>query len=78
MSWKPEVEVSGVWYANALVFATEAEADNSAHELMSRWLVTTGARAVKSDLPVNYRFVAGRNAAIEPVAEPRTAAGSLD
>lgn len=59
MSWKPEVQTddSGKWYTNALRFATEEEAEISAKDLMSRWLLVRACRASESDDPVNYRLV---------------------
>ena len=57
-SWKPEVvaDSSGEWSTNALRFATEAEAQRSANDLASRWLLVTDWRASPSDDPVNYRI----------------------
>ena len=60
MSWKPEVEVNGQWSRNALVFATKEEAMASAQDLFSRWILTTGCRAVEVDEPVNYALVDGK------------------
>lgn len=60
MSWKPEVEVNDQWARNALVFATEAEAAESARELFGRWILATGYRAVEVDEPVNYALVDGQ------------------
>lgn len=58
MNWKPEVQVGAdpKWCSNALVFATEKEAQYSADELASRWLLVTGTRAVSTNDPVNYRI----------------------
>ena len=57
-NWKPEVQTGNDknWYGNALVFATQKEAEYSADELASRWLLVVGTRAVESDDPVNYRI----------------------
>lgn len=57
-NWKPEVQTGNDknWYGNALVFATQKEAEYSARDLMSRWLLVVGYRAVESDDPVNYRI----------------------
>mgnify|MGYP003495399588 FL=1 len=57
-NWKPEVQTGNDknWYGNALVFATQKEAEYSARDLMSRWLLVVGTRAVESDDPVNYRI----------------------
>jgi hypothetical protein len=64
-SYKPEVLVEGKWATNALRFATKAEAEGSARELMSRWWVPDDCRATESLDAVNYRFVDGRNVRIE-------------
>lgn len=55
-SWRPEVKTSGEWTANALRFATKAEAEANAKNLMWRWTLVTDYRAVESDDPVNYRW----------------------
>jgi hypothetical protein len=55
-SWKPEVLVDGKWSSNALRFATKAEAEASANELLSRWFVPSDGRATESEDVVNYRF----------------------
>ena len=59
VSWKPEVFVDNQWCQNGLVFATKEEAERSAGDLMSRWMLVTDYRAVESDLPVNYKIVDG-------------------
>ena len=58
MSWKPEVRTGKdpKWYDNSLCFASKEEAEASARELMSRWLLVTECRAVESTDPVNYRI----------------------
>jgi len=61
MSWKPEVYVQGSWSQNGLVFKTKEEAEQSARELMGRWMLVEDTRAVEVDKPVNYSFVDGRN-----------------
>jgi hypothetical protein len=56
MSWKPEVQVLGEvgnWHSNALRFATEAEAFDSAYRLSMRWMAVVDYRAAPSDDPVN-------------------------
>lgn len=60
-SFKPEVQTddTGNWYDNALRFATREEAEASAKELMSRWLLVNDCRAVESDDPVNYTLKDG-------------------
>ena len=55
-SWKTEVLVDGSWSTNSCRFATEKEADAAGRELLSRWWVPTGHRAVESSDSVNYRF----------------------
>jgi hypothetical protein len=56
MSWKAELKCAGEWSSNALRFATQAEAEASGKELMSRWFVPTGSRATESTDSVNYMF----------------------
>lgn len=56
MSYKPEVFVDNQWAQNSLAFATKEEAEYSARELMSRWMLVTDYRAVASDQPVNYKL----------------------
>ena len=55
MSWKPEViaDSSGKWCGNALRFATKAEAEANARDLMMRWFLVRETRATESDDPVN-------------------------
>ena len=58
MSYKPEVQTdsTGQWYGNALRFATEQEAYDSARDLAARWFAVLSYRATKSDEPVNYTY----------------------
>lgn len=58
MSFKPEVSTDGgrTFHQNALAFATREEAEASARDLMSRWMLVTDWRVVESDQPVNYRL----------------------
>jgi hypothetical protein len=68
VSWKPEVQVKGEgdkWHDNALRFATQKEAADSASDLYSRWTLTTAHRAAESDEPVNYERVDGRDRPIK-------------
>jgi hypothetical protein len=68
VSWKPEVQVKGEgdkWHDNALRFATQKEAADSAADLYSRWTLTTAHRATESDEPVNYERVDGRDQPIK-------------
>ena len=66
-SWKPEViaDDSGVWYGNALRFATRAEAEENAAALGRRWMLVRDTRAVESDDPVNYAWVDGALVAVK-------------
>lgn len=66
-SWKPEViaDASGSWCSNALRFATEAEAFDSALALSMRWTMVRDFRATVSEDPVNYRRIDGRDTLIE-------------
>lgn len=65
MSWKPEVEVNGQWSRNALVFATEEEAETFARELFDCWMLITGYRAVEVDEPINYALIDGQLVAVK-------------
>lgn len=58
MSFKPVVRTGTdpKFYGNALAFATRKEAQYSADELMSRWLLVVEAGVEESDEPVNYRI----------------------
>lgn len=68
MNFKPGVvtDDSGKLYTNALVFATREEAQASADELMSRWMLVRSTGVIETEDPVNYRFVDGRNERIAP------------
>ena len=58
-SFKPAVEVvgePGKFHTNNLAFATSEEAERSAKDLMSRWMLVTNWSVVESDQPVNYRL----------------------
>jgi hypothetical protein len=59
MSYQPEVKVEGEWASNALRFATETEAAESARDLLYRWFVPTDSRAAPSPDPVNASYVGG-------------------
>lgn len=61
-SWKPEViaDSSGKWCSNALRFATKAEADRSASDLMDRWMLVTECRATESIDPITHAIVDGK------------------
>lgn len=59
VSFKPAVEVinePGKYHHNNLAFATREEAERSARDLMSRWMLVTNWRVDESDQPVNYRL----------------------
>jgi hypothetical protein len=56
MSWRPMVLVSGEWAGNGLRFATKAEAEKNARDLMGRWILVRETRADESSDPVNYRW----------------------
>jgi len=68
ITYKPEVRVNGSFHSNSLVFATREEAEQSARELMGRWLLVTDYRAVESTDPVNYALVDGDLRAVEVAA----------
>lgn len=61
MSWKPEVQTdnTGIWYGNALRFATKEEAEENVRILMHRWWAVKETRVVESEDPPNYRWVDG-------------------
>lgn len=68
MNWRPMVCVNGrEWAGNALVFATQKEAEDNAHDLMMRWTTVTDYRADETDEPVNYKWVDGRLVAVEAI-----------
>lgn len=56
MSWKPEIQTinDDKWYANGLCFATKEEAEYSAKDVYSRWMLAVAWRAVECNDPVNY------------------------
>ena len=58
MSFKPSVSTDGgaTFNENNLAFATREEAEASAKDLMSRWMLVTDWRVIESDQPVNYRM----------------------
>lgn len=67
-SFAPEViaDSSGTWCGNALRFATEAEAQLYAKDLMRRWMLVTATRVVPSTDPVNYAILDGVLTALKP------------
>jgi hypothetical protein len=65
MPWKPEVFVEGKWSQNSLVFATEEEAKQNAHDLFMRWTSCDDSRAAEvPDAVVNYRYEDGKLIAV--------------
>ena len=65
-NFKPQVKVNGEWASNALVFATEPEAIDNAHDLYYRWILVEGYRAQPTDDPVNYRWTATGLVEVDP------------
>jgi len=69
MAWKPEVFVGNDWCRNGLAFATEAEALNSANDLMYRWMNVKEARAVEVEgMPVSHSYIDGELRFLPPPA----------
>ena len=66
VNWRPMVFVEGQWAGNALVFATKAEAEASAEDLMYRWTSVSDSRASETNEPVNYRWINGKLEQIGP------------
>lgn len=56
-SFRPMVYVQGEWAGNALRFATEQEAVDSARDLMQRWTLVEDYRADPSEDAVNYSYI---------------------
>jgi len=48
---------SGKFYGNQMRFATKREAENYIANLMFKWTAVRETRVVKTNDPVNYRFV---------------------
>lgn len=67
MSFKPEVstDATGKFYDNKLAFATREEAEISARDLMSRWMLVREWRAVESTDPVTHVIKDGKLSCIE-------------
>ena len=61
MNYRPEISTDGgkSFSQNAQVFATREEAEASAKDLTSRWMLVTDWRVIESDQPVNYMLVDG-------------------
>ena len=70
MSWKPEFQIGGKWYDNAVRFETRAEAEANAKAKFNVWTMPTDWRATESPDPVNYRMVDGR---LEPLTKDECA-----
>jgi hypothetical protein len=72
MSFKPEVQTdaTGMWYGNALRFATRTEAEAQVADLMLRWTAVRDTRVVECGKPVNYRYVDGRLESVVPEELP--------
>ena len=70
MSFKPSVSTDGgaTFNENNLAFATREEAEISAKDLMSRWMLVTDWRVIESDQPVNYALVDGMLESVEVAA----------
>lgn len=68
MSFKPEISTDGgqTFHQNGLAFATKEEAELSAQDTFSRWMLATHWRAVESEDPVNYQIVDGVMSAVAP------------
>lgn len=63
-NWKPAVRTDPndpKFYTNALVFATQEEAQASAEDLMSRWLLVIECKTIETDDPVTCTRVDGRD-----------------
>jgi hypothetical protein len=50
------VNVDREWAGNGLRFATHQEAEQSARDLMGRWMLVVGYRVDESDDPVNCEW----------------------
>ena len=60
MSYRPMFLVGREWAGNLLIFATRAEAEASARELMSRWYVPSNYRVDEVSDPATHAFDAER------------------
>jgi hypothetical protein len=58
MSFKVEViaDATGKWAGNAVVFATQAEAEAYANDLHSRWVSVRDTRVVETAVHANYAW----------------------
>ena len=71
-SWRPMVSTDGgaTYAGNALRFATEAEAQDSAFRLFERWTMATHHRAEPSEEAPNYKLVDGELTELPKAPEP--------
>lgn len=67
MSFKPAVKTFGEdkYHHNNLAFETREEAEASARDLASRWMLVEDWRVDESDQPVNYKLVDGELIPVE-------------
>jgi hypothetical protein len=73
------VNVNGrEWCGNALVFATQKEAEDNAHDLMMRWTSVTDSRADETDDPVNYRWIDNKLVRVERAFPPSEGLSGAD
>lgn len=66
MSFKPEFLINGIWYDNAVRFATYEEALDNARAKFAVWTMPTDYRAVESTDPVNYQWTDGGLVEVKP------------
>ncbi len=67
MSFRPMIKTSGDsnFSGNALRFETKAEAEISAKDIYSRWMLAVEWGVEESDDPVNYKIVDGVMSSVE-------------
>jgi len=65
------------WNTNALVFATEKEAEDYAKDLSYRWTLVEQYEVRKSDEEVNYGFIDGQLTTIDSTEPPMRIRSSL-
>jgi len=75
-SFAPEVRTHGdlKFYRNACRYATREEAEASALELQSRWMMVTDTRATEAYEQPNYRFDMSLNRSVRLPDEPESIA----
>ena len=61
-SWKPVVQIdsTGKWYDNALRFATQQEAQESARDLARKWFAVKAHSAMPDEAIPNYIYENGQ------------------